>query len=297
MAKELTMPQPCSKTKQARIFAGYSFLLLCRDPEDKHAIAPMLANIRGERGGAEAIAIAAIDFPHVDPEQFVFVSHAVVCTGAVLDEQESLKIQDRIHDFQRNCNAGDPVDDDNAEDAADRSLKRVRHNKSKPRQRLLQFVSDLWVNCSLAARTKLSFASHELFGISANYPRALFPTSVPLPGFEHVVASTSVYRDVEQLVVVELLRIAGAQVTSTLSKRNTHLVCLLPFGMKYDKAVKRKLHVVRARWVVDSLVAGKRLREDMSGFRVIDGDETSSFAHVASSDTAYSACFSSSPAK
>uniref|UniRef100_M4BGU3 BRCT domain-containing protein n=1 Tax=Hyaloperonospora arabidopsidis (strain Emoy2) TaxID=559515 RepID=M4BGU3_HYAAE len=298
MAKDSDTTKACSKTKQDGIFAGYSFLLLCRDPEDKHMIAPTLANIRGERGGAEAIAIAAIDFSHVDPAQFLFISHAVVCTGVMLDEQESLAIQDRIHESQRHFNTRDAVDEDNVTDVADRPVKRMRHNASKPRQRLLQFVSDLWVNCSLAARTKLSFSSHELFGTSANYPRALFPHSVPLPGFEDVVASTSVYRDVEQLVVVELLRIAGARVTSTLSKRNTHLVCRMPFGMKYDKAIKRGLHVVRARWVVDSLVAGKRLREDVSDFSVIDGDgETSSFTHIASNDTADLACCSSSSAK
>ena len=276
----LTTPEAIkssSKGTRRNIFAGYSFLLLCQDPEDHHMIKPMLKNIRGDRGGAEAFAIAAIDFPHVDPEAFSFLSHVVVCTGVVMNEQDALKMQERIHEFQRNRRKSDEDDDE----IDDRSHKRVRHDR-KQRQRMVQFVSDLWVNCSLAARTKLSFASHELFGVSANYPRALFTNPVPLPGFQDVVASTSVYRGIEQLVVIELLRIAGATVTKTLSTQNTHLVCLLPFGMKYDKATKRGIHVVRARWVVDSLVAGKRLNEDVSDFQVVKDDESSSFTHIVS---------------
>ncbi|CAH0490999.1 unnamed protein product [Peronospora farinosa] len=275
--------QLSSKGKRRSIFAGYSFLLLCQDPEDQHMIKPMLKNIRGERGGAEAIAIAAIDFPRLDPEQFSFLSHVVVCTGVVMNEQDALKMQERIHQFQRNLRN---TDEDNAE-VVDRPQKRMRHNR-KPRQRMLQFVSDLWVNCSLAARTKLSFSSHKLFGVSANYPRALFTNPVPLPGFQDVVVSTSVYRGIEQLVVVELLRIAGATVTTTLSTQNTHLVCLIPFGMKYDKATKRGIHVVRARWVVDSLVAGKRLNEEISDFQVVEGHESSSFIHIVSENATQS---------
>ncbi|CAH0475151.1 unnamed protein product [Peronospora belbahrii] len=279
------MVKATSEAKKTRIFAGYSFLLLCRDPEDQHLIKPMLKNIRGERGGAEAIAIAAIDFPHLDPEQFSFVSHAVMCTGVVINEHESLKMQERIHHFQRNRRNAD----ENDTDVGDKPSKRVRHDR-KPRQRMLQFVSDLWVNCSLAARTKLSFSSHELFGVSANHPRALFTNSVPLPGFQDVVVSTSVYRGVEQLVVIELLRIAGATVTRTLSMQNTHLVCLIPFGMKYDTATKRGIHVVRARWVVDSLVAGKRLSEDIADFQVVEGNQSNSFTHIASENTTHPVC-------
>lgn len=247
-------------------------------------VKPMLKEIRGDRGGAEAIALAAIDFPHVDPEQFSFVSHAVVCTGAVLDEQEALRVQERIHSIQREQRNNEVEEENNAEgDEADgRPRKRARH---KPRQRMLQFVSDLWVNCSLAARTKLSFSSHDLFGVSLNYPRALFTSPVPLPGFHDVVASTSVYIGIEQLVVVELLRVAGAQVTRKLNTNNTHLICLKPLGMKFDKATKWGLHVVRARWIVDCLLQGKRLSEDFPDFQVIEGDESSSFTHLTSEET------------
>ncbi|GMF49222.1 unnamed protein product [Phytophthora fragariaefolia] len=280
----VTPDKSSSRKKRTHIFDGYSFLLLCRDPEDKHMIEPMLKEIRGDRGGAEAIALAAIDFPRVDPEQFSFVSHVVVCTGVVMDEKEALKVQEKIHSIQREQRNNEAEEEHSAEaDTADgKARKRSRH---KPRQRMLQFVSDLWVNCSLAARTKLSYSSHELFGVSANYPRALFSSVVPLPGFHDVVASTSVYIGIEQLVVLELLRIAGAHVTRKMNSSNTHLICLKPFGMKFEKATKWGLHVVRARWVVDSLLQGKRLSEDLPDFRVVEDEESSSFTHLTSEKT------------
>ncbi|KAK1937029.1 DNA topoisomerase 2-binding protein 1 [Phytophthora citrophthora] len=273
-----TLEKKTTPKKRTGIFSGYSFLLLCRDPDDKHLIKPMLKEIRGERGGAEAIALAAIDFPRLDPEQFSFISHAVVCTGADVDEQEALKMQERIHQVQRELRSTEDADE-----TQERPHKRARHEK-KPRQRMLQFVSDLWVNCSLAAKLKLSFASHDLFDVSSNRPRALFSSPVPLPGFNDVVASTSVYREVEQLVVMELLRLAGARVTRKLSSQNTHLICRTAFSMKLAKAAKWGLHVVTARWVVDSLLQGRRLDEDSQDFKV----DTGSFMHTENEETALS---------
>ncbi|KAG1688070.1 hypothetical protein DVH05_004386 [Phytophthora capsici] len=276
----LATPEKKTAPRERSIFSGYSFLLLCRDPDDKHLIKPMLKEIRGERGGAEAIALAAIDFPRLDPEQFSFISHAVVCTGAKMDEQEALKMQERIHQVQRQLRS---KEDAEADETQERPQKRARHEK-KPRQRMLQFVSDLWVNCSLAAKLKLSFASHDLFDVSSNRPRALFSSPVPLPGFNEVVASTSVYREVEQLVVMELLRLAGARVTRKLSSQNTHLICRTAFSMKLAKAAKWGLHVVTARWVVDSLLQGRRLDEDNPDFKV----DTGSFTHTENEETGLS---------
>lgn len=241
----------------------------------------MLKEIRGERGGAEAIALAAIDFPRLDPEQFSFISHAVVCTGAKMDEQEALRMQERIHQVQRQLRSKE--EDAEADKTQERPQKRARHEK-KPRQRMLQFVSDLWVNCSLAAKLKLSFASHDLFDVSSNQPRALFSSPVPLPGFNEVIASTSVYREIELLVVIELLRLAGARVTRKLSSQNTHLICRTAFSMKLAKAAKWGLHVVSARWVVDSLLQGRRLDEDNPDFKV----DTGSFTHTEKEETGLS---------
>ncbi|KAF1780618.1 hypothetical protein GQ600_2758 [Phytophthora cactorum] len=116
-------------------------------------------------------------------------------------------MQERVHQIQRDLRNNEA---DAGEEISDRPRKRARQDK-KPRQRMLQFVSDLW--------DELSFSSHELFGVSAYRPRALFTSPVPLPGFQDVIASTSVYRDVEQLVVMELLRLAGARVTRNSAHR------------------------------------------------------------------------------
>ncbi|RLN69182.1 hypothetical protein BBJ29_007925 [Phytophthora kernoviae] len=89
---------PESKKKN-KLFPGYAFLLLCRNPEDEFLIKPMLKGLRGLHGGAEALALASSDFPHVDPEQFAFVTHAVMCCGAVLDEQAALTMQQRCYYF------------------------------------------------------------------------------------------------------------------------------------------------------------------------------------------------------
>ncbi|TDH67213.1 hypothetical protein CCR75_002448 [Bremia lactucae] len=234
------------------LFPGYAFLLLCRDPNDTFVIQPLLEKLRGPQSKAEALALAAIDFAHIDPTHFVFITHAVVCTGAVFNEPAARTMQDQIHHLQRHLRS---------------TQCHVTHKSDKlsqsSQQRMLQFVSDLWVHCSLTAHTKLSFASHELFHVSALRPRALFTCILPIAGFQDVIASTSVYLDVEKLVVMELLRLAGARVTRRLSPHNTHLVCRKPIGMKFAKAIEWGLHVVTARWVVASLLHGKRLSEDL----------------------------------
>ncbi|KAF1780619.1 BRCT domain [Phytophthora cactorum] len=51
--------------------------------------------------------------------------------------------------------------------------------------------------------------------------------------------------------------------------------------MKLAKARKWGLYVVKARWVVDSLLQGKRLSEDNPDFEVVVEDEASTLAHTA----------------
>jgi len=89
---------------------------------------------------------------------------------------------------------------------------------------------------------------------------------------------------VEQLVVSELLRLAGAHVTRKLSNHNTHLVCKKSIGIKYDKASKRGLHVVTALWVIDSLLEGKRLGEDNPEYQVPKDEEPSTSTQPESED-------------
>ncbi|RLN86994.1 hypothetical protein BBJ28_00023681 [Nothophytophthora sp. Chile5] len=271
---------PAPQPESEGVFHGCAFLLLCRTPDDQQLIQPMLEDLRSGRG-AEAFALSASDFGHVDPEQFAFLTHAVVCCGAELDEREALLMQRRFHEIQ--CNQDEEGDDEAAateEETEDRRRSRKRprtsinRDQKQPRRRRLRFVSDLWVNCCLAAGLKLSYASHELFALTAQQPRPLFPSKLPLRAFRGVRACTSVYMSVDKLVVTELLRLAGARVTSSLSRRNTHLICLKPFGMKFEMATRWELSVVTARWVVQSLLHGERLNEKSAEFQVLDDGES-----------------------
>ncbi|KAG1704997.1 hypothetical protein DVH05_005023 [Phytophthora capsici] len=54
--------------------------------------------------------------------------------------------------------------------------------------------------------------------------------------------------------------------------------------MKLAKAAKWGLHVVSARWVVDSLLQGRRLDEDNPDFKV----DTGSFTHTENEETGLS---------
>ncbi|RLN97644.1 hypothetical protein BBJ28_00004162 [Nothophytophthora sp. Chile5] len=279
LASEQVDPAPQSESEG--VFRGCAFLLLCRDPDDRRLIQPMLQDLRSGRGGAEAFALSASDFGHVDPEQFAFLTHAVVCCGAELDEREALLMQRRFHEIQRNQDEEGGDEAAATEEATEnhrRPQKRPRTSRNQdqkqPRRRRLRFVSDLWVNCCLAAGLKLSYASHELFALTAQQPRPLFPSKLPLRAFRDVRACTSVYMSVDKLVVTELLRLAGARVTSSLSRRNTHLVCLKPFGMKFEMATRWELSVVTARWVVQSLLHGERLDEKSPEFQVLDDGES-----------------------
>ena len=100
----------------------------------------------------------------------------------------------------------------------------------------------------------------------------MFPVPLPFACFRRVVVSTSVYVGVDRVVVIELLRMAGTTVTRKLNKRNTHLICLHPIGMKYEKAREWGLCIVTARWVVQSVINGELLDTSRTEFQVIDDE-------------------------
>ncbi|OQR99353.1 hypothetical protein ACHHYP_06939 [Achlya hypogyna] len=119
-------------------------------------------------------------------------------------------------------------------------------------------VTEVWVQCSLEANVLYPRRAHELFTLSTSATQSTFPT-LPLACFESVVASVSLYMDLERDVLSTLLELAGAKVTARFSARNTHLVCSAPEGAKYEKAVKYNTAIVNAEWVVHSMVHGRLL--------------------------------------
>lgn len=237
-----------------RLFSGCAFLLLSRDPDDHHLIKPMVKQIQ-KQSSAQAIALNFQDLAHLDLSQFTFITHIVICNGVDLDADVAMQVEQQLSSLK---------DDDGANDHSTITANPRR------RHRRVTFVSDLWVNCCLAAQVKLSHQAHELFSLTVHQTRSMFSRPLPLACFHKVRASTSVYVGVDRLVVMELLRLAGAQATSKMSKRNTHLICLKPIGMKYEKAKEWGLTIVTARWLIQSMVQGALLDANAEEFQVRD---------------------------
>jgi hypothetical protein len=238
--------------KMVKLLKDYGFLLVCLDPDEPKLVRATVKQLQ-QKGGAQVVALDARDFEHVEPAQFDFVTHIVVCSGVSLNPE--------LAETQRMKFA-----------AYFQSLSSPKPTTGKPRR--VRYVSDLWVRCCLAAECVVSHQTHELFTLTYQQPRSLFPVALPLACFKRVVASTSVYVGVDRLVVIELLRMAGAQVSSKLSKKNTHLICLNPIGMKFDKANEWGLTIVTARWVVQSVLQGEILDAGLPEFQVVDPDTT-----------------------
>lgn len=237
-----------------RLFSDCAFLLLCRDPDDRHLIKPMVKQIQ-KQSSAQAIALNFQDLAHLDVSQFAFITHIVICNGVDLDADVAMQVEQQLSSLK---------DGDGANDHST-----ITTNPRK-RHRRVTFVSDLWVNCCLAAQVKLSHQAHELFSLTVHQTRSMFSLPLPLVCFHKVRASTSVYVGVDRLVVMELLRLAGAQATSKMSKRNTHLICLKPIGMKYEKAKEWGLTIVTARWLIQSMMQGTLLDANAEEFQVRD---------------------------
>lgn len=250
LSHEPQTPTTASPTSERGLFRDCAFLVLCRDPDDRHVVRPMVKQIQSESAG-QAIPLDARDVGHLDVGQFAFITHVVLCAGVALDPVVAHELEQQIVSLKATT--------------ASASSPRAR---GRARRERLTFVSDLWVRCCLAAGVKLSHQAHELFALTLHQPRSLFAHSMPLAYFASVRASTSVYVGVDRIVVLELLRLAGAQTTSKLSKRNTHLICLKPIGMKFDKAREWGVAVVTARWVIQSMVHGALLDVTADEFQV-----------------------------
>ncbi|CAK4162570.1 unnamed protein product [Aphanomyces euteiches] len=117
-----------------------------------------------------------------------------------------------------------------------------------------KLATELWLQCCLQDGIIYPRRKHKLFRCSADAHASSFPP-LPLPCFDSMVACISMFVDVERAVLSCLLRLAGATLTLKLSKRNTHLVCRLPEGPKFEKAVEWKLAIVNAKWLITSVSA------------------------------------------
>uniref|UniRef100_K3WTI6 BRCT domain-containing protein n=1 Tax=Globisporangium ultimum (strain ATCC 200006 / CBS 805.95 / DAOM BR144) TaxID=431595 RepID=K3WTI6_GLOUD len=251
--------------KPQSLFSGCAFLLLCRDPDDRLLIKPLIKQIH-HQSQAQAFAVDFRDLAHLDTSQFTFLTHIVICDGVDVEPDVAMQIDQQFASLK-------DVDKHDNND-----------QKKRKRRRGVTFVSDLWVHCCLAAQVMLSHQAHELFSLTVHQTRSLFSHPLPLRCFTKVRASTSVYVGVDRVVVMELLKLAGAQATSKMSKRNSHLICLKPIGMKYEKAKEWGLKIVTARWLIQSIIQGTLLDEQADEFQVKDEDDGNGDADEAAAD-------------
>ncbi|XP_065184095.1 PAX-interacting protein 1-like [Sycon ciliatum] len=70
-------------------------------------------------------------------------------------------------------------------------------------------------------------------------------------GCPSMVISLSGYVGSQRHSVRDMVQMSGAEFTNTLCRRNTHLICKKPEGMKYKRALEWGIPVVNGRWMSD----------------------------------------------
>lgn len=77
----------------------------------------------------------------------------------------------------------------------------------------------------------------------------------------------------------QLIELLGGSATMELSKQNTHLICNLPFGKKYEVAMKwkesgSKIVICSHRWLEECYISGKKVPVDEAYTRLERDDNT-----------------------
>eukprot|EP01027_Heterolobosea_sp_BB2_P025400 GEZU01038983.1.p1 GENE.GEZU01038983.1~~GEZU01038983.1.p1 ORF type:complete len:111 (+),score=14.21 GEZU01038983.1:112-444(+) len=95
-------------------------------------------------------------------------------------------------------------------------------------------------------------------------PAIHYPLKEPngIPEMRNLVISVTGFVGDERSDLKFLIRACGAKYTGALSKKeNTHLICSLPEGEKYNKALEWKIKVVNRRWLDESVISWQRMSE------------------------------------
>nr|CCA18531.1 conserved hypothetical protein [Albugo laibachii Nc14] len=238
-----------------------AFLFLCVNPNQLH-VQKCIRQLE-EISEVQAFAINHQDASNLSFLQFGFLTHIVVCNGASISSTILRELE---------------------------SSATAYHTESQTKGRL-RFVSDLWLCCCLSEGQLFPRRSHELFSLEScstesleSSFRSVLPAPLPLECFKNVSASVSVYVGVDRVVILELLKLVGAKTSRKLSRRNTHLICLNPFGMKYDKAKEWNIPVVNAQWIMQSISQQRLLDITLPAFQVLD-DQSTCFPNSNPDDT------------
>ncbi|CCI47804.1 unnamed protein product [Albugo candida] len=230
-----------------------AFLFLCVNTNQSH-IQKCIHRLEAIPG-VQAFAINHQDASNLSFLQFGFLTHVVICNGASVSSAIVEGLESSVHTY---------------------------HSESQSKARL-HFISDLWLCCCLSEGKLFSRRSHELFVLESHSNetfgtsfRSILAAPLPLDCFRKVSASISVYVGVDRVVILQLLELVGAKVTKKLSRRNTHLICLNPFGMKYEKAKEWNIPVVNAQWIMQSISQQRLVDPTLPAFHILD-DESSRF--------------------
>lgn len=88
----------------------------------------------------------------------------------------------------------------------------------------------------------LDLTSHVLF--------QPLPCEVPLPGFERFRFCVSQYADRDRILLYNLCHVLGAKYQDKrMTRKATHLLCMVGDGEKYEAALRWGIEVVTADWV------------------------------------------------
>ncbi|KAL2642951.1 hypothetical protein R1flu_010538 [Riccia fluitans] len=106
----------------------------------------------------------------------------------------------------------------------------------------LKVVSPQWIRFCLEEGIILETTSHILF--------QPLPCDVPLPGFERFRFCVSQYADRERVLLYNLCHVLGAKYQEKrMTRKATHLLCMVGDGEKYEAALRWGIEVVTAGWV------------------------------------------------
>eukprot|EP01087_Luapelamoeba_hula_P006475 TRINITY_DN1654_c1_g1_i2.p1 TRINITY_DN1654_c1_g1~~TRINITY_DN1654_c1_g1_i2.p1 ORF type:complete len:1547 (+),score=321.69 TRINITY_DN1654_c1_g1_i2:87-4727(+) len=71
----------------------------------------------------------------------------------------------------------------------------------------------------------------------------------PIPGMERLVISQTGALGYERNDIEQMIEASGAKYTSSLTMTNTHIICTVPSGLKYNKALEWGVKVATPEWI------------------------------------------------
>ncbi|KAL0048805.1 hypothetical protein WJX82_011551 [Trebouxia sp. C0006] len=108
-----------------------------------------------------------------------------------------------------------------------------------------------------------------------------FPYSLPLPGMTNIRVTVSSYPDEVKASVEQLVSIMGGRYSTSLSKKNSHLLIRAAAGPKFAGCIARGVIPVTADWLIESAHAGRLLDErDFHPPALAEGDSDAGFSQM-----------------